>query len=47
MADSSSGNMKPGSMITRKIKIDDVVEEGFRALIDDKNNQVKILIDLT
>ena len=39
--------MKPGSMITRKIKIDDVVEEGFRALIDDKNNQVKILIDLT
>ena len=39
--------MQPESMITKRIRIDDVVEEGFKALIKDKDNQVKILIDLT
>ena len=34
-------------MITRKIHLDDVVEHGFNALIKDKDNQVKILVDMT
>lgn len=33
-------------MITKLINIDDVEEEGFKALIHDKENQVKILIDI-
>ena len=37
--------MKPEGMITKKIKMDEVVEEGFETLIRDKDNQVKILID--
>lgn len=37
--------MKPEGMITKKIKMDEVVEEGFESLIRDKDNQVKILID--
>ena len=41
----SSGRMKPEGMITKKIKLHEVVEEGFLALINDKENQVKILVD--
>lgn len=33
-------------MITKVIKINGVEEEGFKALIHDKENQVKILIDI-
>ena len=40
------GAMSPGGMITKKIKMDEVAEEGFKALIEDKDNQVKILIDI-
>jgi len=40
----SRGDMKPEGMITKKIKLDEVVEEGFHALINDKDNQVKILV---
>jgi len=36
--------MKPEGMITKKIKLGEVVEEGFHALINDKENQVKILV---
>ena len=42
----SSGRMSPEGMITKKIAIDKVVEDGFRSLIEDKDNQVKILVDL-
>ncbi|KPI39178.1 (R,R)-butanediol dehydrogenase [Cyphellophora attinorum] len=42
----SSGRMKPEGMITKKIKLDEVVEEGFHTLIDDKENHVKILVDV-
>ncbi|KAK4941492.1 hypothetical protein LTR10_018636 [Elasticomyces elasticus] len=42
----SSGAMKPEGMITKKIKLDRVAEEGFKALIEDKENQVKILVDV-
>ncbi|OAQ64441.1 (R,R)-butanediol dehydrogenase/diacetyl reductase [Pochonia chlamydosporia 170] len=42
----STGKIKPASMITKTIKLDQVVEEGFHALINDKENQVKILVDV-
>ena len=38
--------MKPAGMITRKIKLDEVAEKGFKGLIEDKDNQVKILVDI-
>lgn len=41
----SSGKMKPDAMITKRIKLTEVVEEGFLALINDKENQVKILVE--
>lgn len=40
------GKIKPAGMITKTIKLDQVVEEGFHALINDKENQVKILVDV-
>lgn len=33
-------------MITRKIQLDEVEEKGFKALIEDKDNQVKILVEV-
>jgi threonine dehydrogenase-like Zn-dependent dehydrogenase len=41
-----AGKIKPAGMITKIIKLDQVVEEGFQALIHDKENQVKILVDV-
>jgi len=41
----ASGAMRPEGMITKKIKLDQVVEEGFLALVNDKENQVKILVE--
>lgn len=38
--------MAPEGMITKKIPMDKIAEEGFKALIEDKDNQVKILVDL-
>ena len=38
--------MKPEGMITKKIRLDEVAEKGFKGLIDDKDNQVKILVDI-
>ncbi|KAF1834536.1 sorbitol dehydrogenase [Decorospora gaudefroyi] len=40
----SRGDMDPKEMITRRIGLSEVVEEGFRRLIEDKDNQVKILV---
>ena len=34
-------------MITRKIKLDEVEEKGFKTLVTDKDNHVKILVDMT
>lgn len=42
-----SGKLKPDRMITKVIRPDQVVEEGFKALTDDKDNQVKILVDMS
>ena len=38
--------LKPEAMITKKIKMSEVAEQGFKALVEDKDNQVKILIDI-
>ena len=38
--------MKPAGMITKTIKLDQVAEEGFKTLIEDKDNHVKILVDV-
>jgi threonine dehydrogenase-like Zn-dependent dehydrogenase len=40
------GVIKPEGMITRKIKLDEVAEKGFVALTEDKDNHVKILVDI-
>lgn len=42
----SEGRMKPDEMITKRIKLDKVQEEGFQTLIKDKDNQVKILVEV-
>lgn len=34
-------------MITKVIRPDEVVEQGFETLLTDKDNQVKILIDMS
>ncbi|KAI9815541.1 MAG: hypothetical protein M1827_002675 [Pycnora praestabilis] len=41
-----SGKLKPEAMITRKIKLEDVVEQGLKALIADKDKHVKILVEV-
>lgn len=33
-------------MITKMIPFDKVVEDGFHALINDKENQIKVMIDM-
>lgn len=40
----SSGQLKPGDMITKKIKLSEIIDEGFQALIKDKDSHVKILV---
>jgi threonine dehydrogenase-like Zn-dependent dehydrogenase len=42
----SVGKLTPEPMITRKIKMDEVEDKGFNALINDKDNHVKILVDI-
>lgn len=41
------GSLNPASMITRKIQLDEVEEKGFKALVEDKDNQVKILVEVS
>ena len=41
------GSLKPASMITRKIQMDEVEDKGYKALIEDKDNQVKILVEVS
>lgn len=33
-------------MITAKIRLENIVEDGIKALITDKDNHVKILVDI-
>lgn len=36
--------MKPEKMITKKVELKDVIEDGFLTLLADKDNHVKVLI---
>ena len=40
------GRLKPETMITKKIKMEEVEEQGYKTLINDKDNQVKVLIEI-
>jgi threonine dehydrogenase-like Zn-dependent dehydrogenase len=40
------GKLKPAKMITSKIQLEDLVEGGIKALIHDKENHVKILVEV-
>lgn len=40
------GTIKAKSMITSKIKMDDLVQEGYKRLIEEKDKHVKILVDV-
>ena len=42
----ADGSLKPEKMITGKIRIDRVAEDGFKPLIEEKDRHVKILVDL-
>ena len=41
------GKLKPESMITGKIRMDEVEEKGFKALAHDKDNHIKILVQVS
>lgn len=41
-----AGKLKPDSMITSKIKMDKLVDDGYLALINEKDKHVKILVDV-
>lgn len=43
----SRGDIEPKKMITKVIGLHQVAEEGFKTLVEDKDNQVKILIDIS
>ncbi|KAL9038466.1 MAG: hypothetical protein Q9214_005269 [Letrouitia sp. 1 TL-2023] len=43
----ATGKLKPQAMITSKIKMDDIEEKGFKALIHNKDNHVKILVEVS
>lgn len=38
--------MSPEGMITKKITMNKIVDEGFKTLVEDKDNHVKILVDI-
>ena len=41
-----TGNLDPRKMITSKIRLEDVEEKGFKALVGEKAQHVKILVDI-
>lgn len=43
---STLGKIQPEPMITGKIQMDEVEEKGFKALAYDKDNHIKILIEV-
>ncbi|KAF2466188.1 GroES-like protein [Lindgomyces ingoldianus] len=42
----ANGSLKPEKMITSKIRLEDLVEGGIKALINDKESHVKILVEV-
>lgn len=45
-ANLKAGKLTPEAMITRKIKLTEVEEKGFKTLVNDKDNHVKILVEV-
>ncbi|KAJ5098177.1 hypothetical protein N7532_005178 [Penicillium argentinense] len=43
----ASGKIQPRPMITSKIGLDEVAEKGFKALINERDKHVKILVDIS
>ncbi|KUI64287.1 putative diacetyl reductase [(R)-acetoin forming] 2 [Cytospora mali] len=43
----STGKMSPEGMITKKIPMDKVADQGFKTLVEDKDSHVKILVDMS
>ena len=41
------GRLKPTGMITKKIGMTEIVEKGFRELVENKEEHVKILVDVS
>lgn len=42
----AEGSLRPREMITQRIGLTEVEERGFKSLINDKDNQVKILVEV-
>lgn len=42
----ADGRLKPARMITSRIRMEHIVDKGIWALVKDKDNQVKILVDV-
>lgn len=42
-----TGKIEPRKMITSKIKMDNLVDDGFMPLIHNKDKHVKILVEVT
>lgn len=42
----SAGKIQPQDMITKTVKLTEVEEKGFKALINDKDNNVKVLVEV-
>ena len=41
------GRLQPAPMVTSKIQMDEVEEKGFKVLVNDKDNHVKILVEVS
>ena len=46
-ANCAAGKLKPEAMITGKIKMDEIEEKGFKALIEGKDKHCKILVEVS
>ncbi|PWY79079.1 GroES-like protein [Aspergillus eucalypticola CBS 122712] len=42
-----SGKLNPRALITSKIRMEDIVEKGFKSLLHGRDNQIKILVDIS
>lgn len=40
------GLLDPSGMITATVKLEDVVEKGFKALLEERDRHCKILVDM-
>ena len=46
ISDFPTGSLKPEGMITKVVKLDKTVEDGFHTLINEKDKHVKILVEV-